>query len=88
MFPNVFEEGGKKGKELTMIQAIEQRATKKQASNSSESKTAAYKLLNSLARRSPELMKYFFTECMRPLLDFIERTDTWNYTPPSASERG
>ena len=52
-----------------------------------ESKAAAYKLLNSLLRRDRQLMDHFLRECMVPLMTYIERTDGWNYTPPSATER-
>lgn len=66
---------------------IEQRAQKKASPQGGESKSAAFKLLNSLVRRNPELMSFFLQECMQPLLAHIERTDAWNYTPPSATER-
>jgi ubiquitin carboxyl-terminal hydrolase 34 len=70
-----------------MAQVIEQRAQKKTAAGGAENKSAAYKLLNSLVRGNPELMGFFFKECVQPLLAHIERTDAWNYTPPSASDR-
>lgn len=70
-----------------MAQVIESRAEKKSAPPGLESKGAAYKLLNSLLRRDPQLMDYFLKNCMQPLMAHIERTDGWNYTPPSATER-
>ena len=62
---------------------MENKAQKKQNSFGKESKGAAYRLLNSLLRRDRRLMDYFLRECMQPLMSFIERTDGWNYTPPS-----
>lgn len=32
-------------------------------------------------------MDFFFSECMLPLMAHVERCETWNYTPPSATER-
>jgi hypothetical protein len=60
---------------------------KKQSFSGIESKNSAYKLLISLLKRDPSLMAFFLENCMAPLLSFIERTDTWNYTPPSSTER-
>lgn len=71
-----------------MAQVIERKAVKKVASSSSDDKSAAYKLLNSLARRSPQLMKFLYEECIDPLMKHIERADGWNYSPPSSSDRG
>ena len=89
LFPTVFDDGelNERG-ELTMAQAIEQRALRRGAGGSQESnKGAAYKLLNSLVRRNAELMAFFYKECVAPLLAFIQRTEAWNYTPPSSSDR-
>lgn len=90
LFPTVFDDGESNERgELTMAQAIEQRALRRGAGGSQQNnKGAAYKLLNSLVRRNPELMAFFFKECVGPLLAFIQRTEAWNYTPPSSSYRG
>ena len=88
LFPTVFDGGsGTESRQLTMAQAIESREEKKSAPPGMESKSAAYKLLNSLLRRDPQLMAYFLEKCMQPLMAHVERTDGWNYTPPSATER-
>jgi hypothetical protein len=92
LFSSVFhQDSGGKGRSSTMAQVIESKLQKKQSSHSValgvEGKGAAYRLLNSLLRRDPKLMQYFLQQCMQPLMDRIERTDGWNYTPPSATER-
>ena len=46
------------------------------------SKDAAYKLLNSLIRKSPLLMNSFLDKSMLPLMALIKRKDGWNYSPP------
>ena len=51
------------------------------------SKDAAYKLLNSLIRKSPVLMNAFLEKSLVPLVKLIKRHDVWNYSPPGASER-
>jgi hypothetical protein len=51
------------------------------------SKDAAYKLLNSLIRKSPFLLNSFLEKSMIPLMKMIKRHDGWNYTPPGNSER-
>ena len=88
LFPSVFnQDDNEKSSKLTMSQVMESKISKKASSFGVESKGAAYRLLNSLLRRDKQLMDYFLRECMKPLMSFIERTDGWNYTPPSASER-
>lgn len=52
-----------------------------------KSKDAAYKLLNSLIRKSPVLMNAFLEKSMVPLMKLIKRHEGWNYTPPGNSER-
>ena len=71
-----------------MANLIESAAERKAAPQGTESKVAAYKLLSSLVRRDQDLMAYLLDERMRPLMEFIERTESWNYTPPSATDRG
>lgn len=88
LFPTVFDSGrADEGRSLTMAQEIESRAAQKSAPPGAESKGAAYRLLNSLLRRDSGLMDYFLRECMEPLMAHIQRTNAWNYTPPSATER-
>jgi len=50
-----------------------------------KSKDAAYKLLNSLIKKSPLLMNAFLEKSMLPLMSLIKRHDGWNYQPPSNS---
>ena len=47
------------------------------------SKDSAYKLLNSLIRKSPLLMNCFLEKSLLPLLQLVKRQDKWNYQPPS-----
>ena len=66
LFPTVFEGNAQgKGGGQTMAQVIEA-SQKKRASGSEEppSKRAAYKLLNSLVRQDPGLMKHFVKNCV------------------------
>ena len=88
LFPTVFhQDENENTSALTVAYLMESRAKRKQPTFGVESKGAAYKLLNSLLRRDPQLMESFLRECMLPLMGYIERTDGWNYTPPSAAER-
>jgi hypothetical protein len=50
-----------------------------------KSKDAAYKLLNSLIKKSPLLMEAFLTKSILPLMKLIKRYDGWNYSPPGSS---
>jgi ubiquitin carboxyl-terminal hydrolase 34 len=89
LFPAVFDRGaGAETRQLTMAQVIEAKEQRQSAPAGPESKSAAYKLLNSLLRRDPQLMDYFLKKCMQPLMAHVERAEAWNYTPPSATERG
>jgi ubiquitin C-terminal hydrolase len=88
LFPSVFhQDQSDKSSSLTVAQVIESRRAKKRTSGAIESKSAAYRLLNSLLRRDRQLMDFFLQECLMPLMSHIERPDGWNYTPPSATER-
>ena len=88
LFPTVFDTSeGSRRRSLTMRQVMESKLEKKQGGQATDGKGAAYKLLNSLLRRDPQLMDYFLTKSMQPLMEHIERLDAWDYTPPSASER-
>ena len=44
-----------------------------------KSKEQAYRLLNSLIRKSPALMKSFLTKGMSPLMALIKKQQVWNY---------
>jgi hypothetical protein len=70
-----------------MKEIIDSKREKKPGSLGSESKAAAYKLLNGLLRRDQKLMDYFLGKCLGPLMTYIERTECWNYTPPSSKGR-
>jgi ubiquitin carboxyl-terminal hydrolase 34 len=88
LFPSVFhEDNNDKSRTLTMTQVMDSKHQVKQASLGSEGKTAAYRLLNGLLRRDPKLMHYFLENCMQPLMSHVQRAESWNYTPPSASGR-
>lgn len=52
-----------------------------------KSKDTAYKLLNSLIRKSPLLMNTFLEKSLVPLMKLIKRHDVWGYNPPGTSER-
>ena len=52
-----------------------------------KSKDAAYKLVNSLIKKSPVLMNSFLEKSMMPLIKLIRRIDGWNYTPPGSTEK-
>jgi hypothetical protein len=73
------------GAGLTMPQVMESQRNKKEGALNAESKTAAYKLLLGLLRRSSLLMDYFLKHCIRPVMNHVERSPAWNYSPPSAS---
>ena len=49
------------------------------------SKDAAYRLLNSLIKKSPLLMNAFLEKSMLPLMSLIKRHDGWNYSPPGGA---
>lgn len=51
------------------------------------SKDAAYKLLNSLIRKSPLLMQTFLEKSMLPLMQLIKRKEQWNYSPAGSVEK-
>jgi len=68
-----------------MRQVMESKRSQKQGALNAESKTSAYKLLLGLLRRNARLMDYFLEHCMRPLMDHVQRSDSWDYSPPSAS---
>lgn len=57
-------------------------AEKKTTVFGKRAKDAAYRLLNSLIRKSPLLMNAFLEKSMLPLMDLIKRQDCWNYSPP------
>jgi ubiquitin carboxyl-terminal hydrolase 34 len=51
-------------------------------------KDAAYRLLNSLIKKSPLLMNAFLEKSMLPLMGMVKRQDSWNYSPPGAALEG
>ena len=59
----------------------------KSASFGKKSKDSAYRLLNSLIRKSPLLMNCFLEKSLLPLLRLVKRQEKWNYQPPSQIER-
>lgn len=62
-------------------------ASSKKGGFGKKSKDSAYKLLNSLIRKSPLLMNAFLEKSMIPLMNLIKRHDGWNYSPPGLSEK-
>ena len=89
LFPSVFQAEGSKNKNtLTIQNVMESRQSKKPTTSALQGKGAAYKLLNSLLRQGDiKLTEFFLSDCLQPLMNFIERAEAWNYTPPSATER-
>ena len=79
LFATVFKEGGTT-KEIK-IQPKKQRKTQKKQTFGKKSKDAAYKLINSLIKRSPLLMHNFLDKSLIPLMNAIRRLDVWNYSP-------
>lgn len=59
-----------------------------QRNSANKSREAAYQLLNELIKKSPVILSNFIQNQLKPLLELIKRPKSWNYTPPSASERG
>lgn len=59
-----------------------------QKTSANKSREAAYQLLNELIKKSPVILGNFIKNQLKPLLDLIKRPKNWNYTPPSANERG
>jgi hypothetical protein len=51
------------------------------------SKDSAYKLLNSLIRKSPLLMNSFLEKSLLPLINLVKRQEKWNYSPPGQIEK-
>lgn len=68
-----------------MAQAVEAKRSQRPDGPSAEGRTAAYKLLLGLLKRNGSLLDYFLRQCMQPLMAFVQRSETWNYSPPSAS---
>lgn len=50
-------------------------------------KSASFKLILMLVKRSPKLMLDFLQNCFAKLLSKIKRRNEWNYQPPSQSTR-
>jgi len=64
-----------------------QKDQSKPTSFGKQSKDSAYRLLNSLIRKSPLLMNCFLEKSLMPLLTKVKRQEKWNYQPPSQIER-
>lgn len=86
LFASVFQS---QQKEVEVVQRIKPKrmfddAENKQSTTAlgKRAKDAAYRLLNSLIRKSPLLMNAFLEQSMLPLMDLIKRQDGWNYSPP------
>ena len=47
--------------------------------------SVAYKVLLGLVKRDLKLMNYFMKQCLQPVVDKIQRSDTWTYQPPTSS---
>jgi len=67
------------------IQPKKQRKSQKKQAFGKKSKDAAYKLINSLIRRSPILMNNFMERSMIPLMNNVRRLENWNYSPSGSS---
>jgi hypothetical protein len=93
LFASVFVDDRNKPLEPSSMQEIisnkAPRIVKIQSSNkqANKSREAAYQLLNELIKKSPVILTNFIRDQLQPLLDLIKKPKTWNYTPPSSSER-
>jgi hypothetical protein len=86
LFASVFKQDGNSSLDTLRIKPKKSQRKKKVVFGK-RSKDAAYKLLNSLIRKSPVLFNSFLTKSMDPLMKLIKRHDGWNYSPPGSSER-
>ena len=89
LFPMVFSKDGGASGETTMAQVIEQKMMSKSAKMDSKKSqsSVAYKVLLGLVRRDAGLMNYFIKQCLHPVVEKIQRADTWTYRPPAAAGR-
>jgi ubiquitin carboxyl-terminal hydrolase 34 len=86
LFASVFKQDDKNSLDNLRIKPKKSQR-KKKSFFGKRSKDAAYKLLNSLIRKSPLLFNSFLLKSMSPLMSLIKRHDGWNYSPPGSSER-
>lgn len=42
-------------------------------------------MLLGLVKRDLRLMEYFIKQCLSPVVDKIQRSETWTYEPPSSN---
>lgn len=93
LFASVFAQDNKpESVTLTMREIIQNKAPRtvklqSKAKQANKSREAAYQLLNELIKKSPVILTNFIKDQLQPLLDLVKKPKTWNYTPPSASER-
>jgi len=89
LFASVFKQDSKDSLDTLKINPKKQGRTSagKKGVFGKKSKDAAYKLLNSLIRKSPLLMNSFLEKSMVPLTQLIKRHEGWNYSPPGTSEK-
>lgn len=84
LFASVFKESAQSSGTIKIKAKQLQRKQGKVQVFGKRSKDAAYKLLNSLIRKSPLLMNSFLEKSMIPLTKLIRRIDGWNYSPPGS----
>lgn len=88
LFPMVFGEDGSASSQSTMRECIEQKMKKRSAGSQQSRKgqtDVAYKVLLGLVKRDLKLMDYFMKSCLQPVVEKIQRSDTWTYQPPTQS---
>jgi hypothetical protein len=86
LFASVFKQEGKSSLDNLKIKPKSRFQQEKKQTFGKKSKDAAYKLLNSLIRKSPLLMNSFLEKSMLPLVSLIKRHDGWNYSPPGNNQ--
>ena len=55
------------------------------ASSRKTQASVAYKVLLGLVKRDVKLMEYFTEKCLNPVVERIQRSETWTYQPPASS---
>lgn len=77
-----------------MLELVQKKAQKKVKVNQtragyaeSPARKAAYSLLNDLIKKSAGIMNLFIQNQLQPLMEMIKKPKTYNYTPPSSTER-
>jgi ubiquitin carboxyl-terminal hydrolase 34 len=88
LFASIFQQDSQNSTDNLRIKPSNSRSSSsKKGGFGKKSKDAAYKLLNSLIKKSPLLMNSFLEKSMVPLMNLIRRHDGWNYSPPGLSEK-